>query len=800
MDNENRFYERLVIWMFLAHVTRTNDGQVVEQSLCDHCHHSAVYAQENIVASLSHVAYFLGIIHDMGKAKTEYLIYLRTVFECPEKSLILRGSVNHTFASVIWILSHMSDQMDAVTRIAHEVLAYVVGAHHGLFDLCDIDGNSGLEHRLFYDKNQIHYAESVQNFYTEVMSADDLNVLFDVAIKELVSFIERMIKTDSSHIYFDISTLCRMLLSALVYGDRRDTSEFMSQSVENNYLENNWDAACDFYEQKIATFQAKSELDLVRQDISKQCFDAAARKPGIYRLNVPTGGGKTLSSFRYSLHHARLFNKRRIIYAASHITILEQNADVWRDYYVTPEYVLEHHSNVVNDVSDLSEELNSYELLSMTWDSPVILTTFVQVLDAFVSGRMSAVGHLCALANSILILDEVQNIPRKYTYIFNEVLNVLVRYFNCTVVLCSATQPCFGDVSVPLCYANVPDLVVLTDDQKQVFVRTTIVDKTTKYGMSLRDLSLFCQTVLSDLPSVLCICNTREQAAILYAYTKDMKDVIVLHLSNNMCKTHINDTLVYVKSLLQRIVDGDCDKKLLVISTQIPEAGVDVSFACVIRVLAGLDNAIQADGRCNRSYEYGSGVTYIVKLNQSDEKAQYLPDVRVMQASMEAVLADSNLSCNLLSDATVNAYYDKLFRLTKNILGYPYQNGSLFDLLSNIRMGHSSLFDLSIPFKEVGNACSVIDGGSYNVVVPYAKYQCQFFKLKQILEEQPDNIGLVRHYLLLMKHCVVNVFDSQLAKLKEKGLVHSYLDDTVYLLDESVYSDDIGLSLLDDGE
>ena len=780
----------------IAHITKDKNGTPVVQSLKEHSAAAAEYASGICIPRLRKASYFGGIIHDLGKAKEEYDEYIQAVYEFPEKAKELRGTVNHTFAAVIWILEH-GDFDDPCERIAKEILAFCVGAHHGLFDLLDINGKFGLQHRLEYDKSQIHYEEAVQNFYHEVIAEHELLKLYDDAIHEVAEFIQQLIEDNRGsleYVYFDISVLCRLLLSAIVYGDHRDTAEFMLQSKEPDMPAREWDDACDFIEEKISQFAATKPIDIVRGNISKQCYAAATRKPGIYQLDVPTGGGKTISGLRYGVRHAQIYEKKRIIYASSHLTIIKQNADVWRKYFYNPEHILESHSSVVNENSRLGgDNISIGELLAESWDTSVIMTTFVQILNALFSGKMTAIGRMSALCNSVIILDEVQNLPAKFTYMFNRTVNFLKNYCNCTVVMCSATQPCFDDVKVPLHYEEEPALVSLSEQQKSVFVRTEIIDKTSPSGMSFQDLASFCSDIIETSSSLLAICNTRNQAKALYDIVANTAAANVMHISNNMCKEHVNAVLEQAINCLHELIAGRSSEKLLLVSTQIPEAGVEISFENTVRALAGLDNIIQSDGRCNRSNEYNLGHTYIINFNQNAEKSQYLPDIYAKQSAMYAVLRNEQYAHDLRAQGTIDYYYSCFFQNVKNELGFRHGETTLFQLLNNERTIPNDEYDLCIPFQEVSESCEVIEGDTFNIIVPYGKHIGQYKALKSTLEKHPDNIGLIHRLLKELKHNVVSVYENQMQNLIDSGHVHSYMDGTICLLDANVYSDKTGI-------
>lgn len=807
LGKKTRNYSVCKTTIMLAHITHKENQDIV-QTLYMHSINTAHYASNSICEALKGAAYFCGLIHDMGKAKQEFQTYLQKAFENPEYAKKHRGKVNHTFAAVIWILENKPANNNYLEDICVEILAFVVGAHHGLFDLSDLEGNFGLKHRFEYDRDKIHYKESVNNFYSEVVSLSDLHIYYQNAISELSDIITDIVKhctafydeTEGNYTsYFDIGMICRMLLSAIIYGDRKDTMEFMQQTVQIHQQVSDWAVACEYYENKISTFSADSALNKVRSEISLQCLNAAKKECGIYQLDVPTGGGKTLSSFRYAINHANLYNKHRIIYVIPYLTIIEQNAEVIREFYVNSDEILEHHSNIVKDPNRSKDELMLSELLSTTWDSPVIFTTMVQFLDILFSHKTSAIGRLQSLNDSIIIFDEIQSLPRKSTYLFIQAINFLSKYCDCTAVLCSATQPSFGAVKYPLWYSENPNLITLSPEQLSVFTRTEIVDARVPYGMSIEELKEFCKEISQNSQSLMCICNTKKEAAELYHALQSYHDLDVYHISNAMCKAHINDTLNEVKKLLKDIQENKREKKLILISTQIPEAGVDISFQAVIRVLAGLDNIIQSDGRCNRSNEYTVGTTYIVNLNPEVEKTQYLPDIKYMQDASIRVLDDEKTKINLFSEESSKLYFTTLFNYTQNILGYPYDGTSLLKLLSN-DLKQNENYKLTIPFSTVGHAYQVIEGATTDILVPYTPYKNVLDDLRDILANDKYNFEKIKALMATLKNCTVNLYDYQVDVLQKNGLLYSYMDKSIFVLNEKAYSATTGLIILEKQE
>ncbi|MBQ2726264.1 MAG: DEAD/DEAH box helicase family protein, partial [Clostridia bacterium] len=235
--------------------------------------------------------------------------------------------------------------------------------------------------------------------------------------------------------------LVRLLTSAVMEGDRRDTAEFMSGAVYPPEADQNlWQTLLAGMEAKLNTLDSSSPINAARRKISDICREAAGKHSGVYRLNVPTGGGKTLSALRYALAHAEKYSKKRIIFTFPLLSVLEQNSDAIRKY-TGDDFVLEHHSNAVQEKIS-PEKLDDYELLTENWSSPIIITTLVQLLNTMFDGKTSSVRRFHALTDTVIVIDEVQTVPGNMLTLFNLAVTFLAEFCNTTVLLCSATQPC----------------------------------------------------------------------------------------------------------------------------------------------------------------------------------------------------------------------------------------------------------------------------------------------------------------------------------------------------------------------
>ena len=342
--------------VYPAHIrTEIQDGRSVDvvQTVEEHCRSAAEYAAGVLSdVNLEEVAYLSGLLHDCGKFTMRFSKY---IWEAHKGKDVCRGSVNHTFAGCRLLLEHFHE-CGSFRGVSSELLAYAVGAHHGLFDCIDENSKSGFEHRM--TKQNIDYQESITNFLKYCADWPELERRFEKANRQLEPIYQKLTllakknqDETGEELYFGIGQLARLLLSAVIEGDRRDTAEFMmniQQKDEEKASRFMWEERLEYMENKLLEFPQDTEIRQARSQISNLCRQAAERPEGIYRLNVPTGGGKTLSSLRYALAHAEKWGKQRIVFVTPLLTILEQNASVIREYVGDDSIILEHHSNVVD--------------------------------------------------------------------------------------------------------------------------------------------------------------------------------------------------------------------------------------------------------------------------------------------------------------------------------------------------------------------------------------------------------------------------------------------------------------------
>lgn len=723
-----------------------------------------------------------------------------------------RGSVNHTFAGTRLLLERYHTKPEDYADVVSEILALAVGAHHGWFDCVDEQHKNGFQYRL--DKEDIGYEEAIDRFFRLCASPKELDQRFEKARQEMAPLLERicgMTGPEASDDRYDEETafysglLARLLLSAVMEGDRRDTAEFMNaaqfpQKRTVAALTQLWGNCLERVEDKIDRFPRESEIDRARRAISDQCRSAAQQPSGVFRLNVPTGGGKTLASLRYALAHAQKHGKRRIIFTSPLLSILEQNAAVIRDYVQDDSMILEHHSNLVQ-TEENPEQLDERELLLENWDAPMIITTLVQLLNILFSGKTTAIRRFHALCNSVIVIDEVQTVPSKMLSLFSLAMNFLSEVCGATIILCSATQPCMEQIEHPL-HTPIPELVPYDSAIWDVFRRTDI-----QYvgELSLEGITCMALELLEEKDSLLIVCNKKGEAESLF-HRLEKTDADVYQLSAAMCVAHRRDTLDRLRASLNRKDGG----KTICIATQVIEAGVDISFACVIRFAAGMDSVVQAAGRCNRSAEAGSGIlapVYLVLCQ--NESLGRLPDIQAGKDATLELLSEfaqhpEQYLRSLDSDESIRYYYRALYRRMRRghhdylVAKKPY---TLFSLLTRNEQltddsPQSAAFYFRQAFRTAGTLFEVFEQSTETVIVPYGKGEELIANLCSARAKQ--NLAYVKSQLEQAKPYTVSLYQYQIENLKRKdalvllcggvmALNGHYHHDTGFSMDEEEF-------------
>jgi CRISPR-associated endonuclease/helicase Cas3 len=517
------------------------------------------------------LAYWSGLWHDLGKSNPEFQDYLEA---CQRDER--QEKVPHAIWGAILayrLLSH------SIKDDRWKEIALTIAGHHGR-----IDQPGSLSQRLeeHAQNNQVIFQLIVE--YVKRLPSPPKVTLPELTRTERELFI-------------------RMVFSALVDADYLNTEKHFKEKQyilrhKQQGIEHFWDRFIVNQLELIRSVNATTVVNQVRKEVYELCEKAATGNPGVYRMTVPTGGGKTRSGLAFALKHAVEKKMDRVIFAIPYTSIIDQTAREYRKI-LGADAVLEHHSQV-NIPADENQDAShiSLRLAHENWDAPLIVTTTVQLFESLFSNRPGKVRKLHNIAKSVIVLDEVQTLPPELLSPTLDVLRELVERYRATVVLCTATQPAFEDSHYlkPFHRMQIHEIVPKEIYHKHFKQLKRVEYHRKKEPVSWQELA----DELSREKQILVVLNTRKDALSLIESLRDNKKD-VFHLSTLLCGIHRKLVLREVK---KRLKNG---LPVRLISTQVIEAGVDIDFPVVYRAIGPLDRIVQAAGRCNREGKLPQG-------------------------------------------------------------------------------------------------------------------------------------------------------------------------------------------------
>ncbi len=397
------------------------------------------------------------------------------------------------------------------------------------------------------------------------------------------------------------------------------------------------------------------------------------------------------------------------------------------------------------------------------------------------------------MAESVLIFDEIQALPIKCVHLFNDAINFLRIHARSTILLCTATQPHLHKTDRPVLLADKPEIVNIDPDEQKIFERVCIEDRT-QTAMDHSQIAALAKKQIKQGKSTLVILNTKNDARKVYDQCNSFECDKAL-LTTNLCPAHRLDILARLRNNL----DHKVKKLTLCVSTQLIEAGVDISFDCVIRAQAGLDSIIQAAGRCNRNGENPMPQSVFV-VDVQDEVLSHLPEIHQGKSVTSRVFQEQQ-GRKLLSDEVIGQFYKYYFYGQKKKMDYDIEEGAttIYSLLSNNPLDSSSYrnrnnrnyYGLPCAFQKASNNFSVIDGKQTGVVVPYGDAMKLIEDFKNCWESN-SRIRILRE----LQQYTVSVYSHMLVKLNRVRAIR-VVDDTFYLLNPDFYDEEEQGLLLD---
>lgn len=557
-------------WPLFAHSPAGNSG--VWHGLQEHLLGTADLARRFAAPfGGGELAYWLGALHDVGKSSCAWQTRLAAVAASGEKV-----GVDHKALG---------------TRVAHErgLGAYALGVfghHGGLIDFGQLDG--ALKDRLA-KADDIASAEAALPGLLPDLPADLSHAVPELWQRDALAGEMGL----------------RLCYSALVDADGLDTNaHYAGLSAPRVRADADFGQLFKRFEQRRAEVLARrdcSPVDSLREQVYAECLAAAELPPGIFRLPAPTGAGKTFAAAGFGLRHAERHGMRRVIVAVPFLTITEQNAAVYRrllDEEDAEPTVLEHHSQVNFDDPAAGRWAR---LAAENWDAPFVVTTFVRLFESLFGRKPSAMRRVHRLAGAVIVLDEVQALPHKLLLPILDGLRLLVRHFGTTVLLSSATQPDFWALSA---FKDLDAVDVVSDPHRLVGeLRRVRFEWQVDPAPTLAEIA---DQAAAERAAMVVVNTTANAQEVFDRWRQSAPDSAAFHLSTRMCPDHRRRVLATVHGRLR------AGEPVLLVSTQLVEAGVDIDFPVVFRAMAPADSLLQAAGRANREGRLPDGGRVVV--------------------------------------------------------------------------------------------------------------------------------------------------------------------------------------------
>ena len=583
------------------------------------------------------LAFILGICHDFGK--------LTSFFQ--EEKILQKGKKygaksNHTLISIhftIAFLKHFGITDEKLFLVA----VFVINHHSDLRDMEElISSFSGgrtdeeltpqiddLQNRLKSVKKvyQIELIELMQRYsvnqeieeklltfnFEEFLSKESLKQ----SVKDLRKLRNKFAKNSNLYeLFFRTS----YLYSLLIFADRNMASK-LPFAYENYHKESA--IASNLIEKKVQSFN--SNKDDIRQQLfdtlDKQVNNNSISDKSIFTVTAPTGAGKTLATLNFAFKLKEKYQKEKIIYALPLTNIIEQNYEEIKkiltsympndfeknefDYLIKHHYLADYKLNEARDVKDVLKMVES-------WSSQIVVTTFIQLFYAFSSNQASYLYRFSALQNSILVLDEPQVLNPEHWLLIRKMLFWLVKHLKVIIILMTATKPLIFEKDEYIELAEAIDFKKFIDRRGSRHKLVPAFNNT----QTVEEFVDFVSEKIEGKHSVLVVLNTKKSSTEFFQLIQEkQEEYTIYYLSTTLAPYHRKEVIAEIQKSIKT-------KKIMVVSTQVIEAGVDLDFEIGFRDLAPLDSIVQTAGRVNRHFLRKESVEslYVVSLKRESSK------------------------------------------------------------------------------------------------------------------------------------------------------------------------------------
>ena len=596
------------------------------------------------------LASLIGGLHDLGKATSYFQTYIRTSDKKKQQKMKNDPHTNHAKIGALYgfytlqnspSYQHLSD----TTTYFLSLVAYIaIARHHG--NLKSLRDERNALKDLIYNltdpddimRDQLDHIDPVLIQKILDFIASELGVelpSWDVFVTDsksgtlkstirggrLLNGLEGICDGNYKRKYANkvknigpaIGFLVHLHYSLLQDGDK--TSAMRESTIRRKQL--------DLQHQLLEYYQTTFGIDLnqksqtlptltlstARSRIFREAIDHAKQcslTTRIFTLEAPTGSGKTLSNSGWAFQFRKRLEEKddrnyRIIYLLPFLSIIEQTHTQLLEVLntnphtaISSDILLKHH--YLSDTSysidtRLDEYLPNEALFFLEgWNAEIIVSTFHQFFHSLLTNRKSQLRKFNKYTNAIFVMDEIQALPIKYWNLFNLLIPQFLEFTNSYLLFSTATLPGI--------FEKQPPTLSTTGIELFKHLNRTVID--------YHDQEILIDQLVDDLKkrnsldasrNFLFVLNTKRSADLVYSQLQqdaDFEETSIFYLSANIIPIHRKQRLDEIKQALET------KQQVILVSTQVIEAGVDLSFACGFRDLAPFDSIIQTIGRINR--------------------------------------------------------------------------------------------------------------------------------------------------------------------------------------------------------
>lgn len=576
---------------------------------------------------LCNTAKVMGYCHDLGKSTSFFQQYLKDRIE-EKDSKVDEKQKSHALISAIICYYNLKD---INTELA--IMTFLAIKHHhsnyknfveeiGIGE--DEENKKLIREQYNALDNEIKVIANKLNL--KLPTEEEILDIFEVIDDDLDYYNDELENNKDFQRYI----LFKFLFSVLIYADKEHAIFKKDNNITYDIPEN---LIGEYKLKKFGVPDRSNLRNIVYEDVLNSLNNNDKR---IMSITLPTGSGKTYTCMAAALKIKKMLEEdMRIIYCLPFTSVIDQNFEDYKNAIketmnlenVSSDKILKHHylSPSNYEKADLYYDSDEARFLTQNWNSQIIVTTFIQLFTTLFSNENSSLIKYNTLANSIILLDEVQSIPYKYWKIINRLFIEMAERLNIYFILITATQPLIFEKS------EISELASKSEEYFSSYKRTKLIVQ--EDPMNKEEFFKFAEKIILENQdkNILFITNTIKLSQELYKSLEELEDNRELeYLSTSIVPIERRNRIDKIKK---------SKRKMIVVSTQLVEAGVDIDMDIVIRDIAPLDSINQSAGRANRENRGKYlGEVYVVRIEENNRSlAKYVYSDILLKATKKVL-------------------------------------------------------------------------------------------------------------------------------------------------------------------